>query len=134
MGSFFKPCDCSRPIQCPHAYTIRFRHARGRQREETGYRTQDAAVERLTELYADRKKMSPSVAEARRELGQQTVEEYAQTWLPRQRQMTEYSTAKNLASHFRAQINPVIGSRKLNAVTPTVVEDFLDHLAGTRIH
>ncbi|MFF4757881.1 hypothetical protein [Streptomyces sp. NPDC001292] len=60
--------------------------------------------------------------------GQQTIEEYAQTWLPRQRKITEYSTAKTLASHFRAQINPVIGSRKLNSVTPTVVEDFLDHL------
>ncbi|WP_406357218.1 site-specific integrase [Streptomyces sp. NBC_01635] len=128
MGSFSKPCDCPKPSRCPHAYTIRFRDARGKQREETGYRTQDAAVERLTELYADRKKMSPSVAEARRELGHQTIEEYARTWLPRQRQMTEYSTAKNLASHFKVQINPVIGSRKLNAVTPTVVEDFLDHL------
>ncbi|WP_258382379.1 N-terminal phage integrase SAM-like domain-containing protein [Streptomyces sp. NTH33] len=68
------------------------------------------------------------MAEARRELGRQTMEEYARTWLPRQRKTTEYSTAKTLASRFRAQINPVIGSRKLNAVTPTVVEDFLDHL------
>lgn len=46
--------------------------------------------------------MSPSVAEARRELGQQTMEEYAQTWLPRQRQITECSAAKALASHFKA--------------------------------
>ncbi|GAB3168463.1 hypothetical protein [Streptomyces incanus] len=117
MGSFFEPCGCSRPSRCPHACTIRFRDARGRQREETGYRTQDAAVERLTEPYADRKRVSLSVAEARRDLGQQTMEEYARTWLPRQRQMTEYSTAKTLASRFRAQSNPVIGSRKPNAVT-----------------
>ncbi|GAB2797647.1 hypothetical protein GCM10027073_32040 [Streptomyces chlorus] len=74
MGSFFKPCDCARTSRCPHAYPIRFRDARGKQREETGYRTQDAAVERLTKLYADRKKTAPSVAEARRELGQQTIE------------------------------------------------------------
>ncbi|MEU7382002.1 hypothetical protein AB0A91_18785 [Streptomyces sp. NPDC042207] len=78
-------------------------------------------------LYANRKKTAPSVAEARRQLGQQTMEECAQAWLPRQRKKTEYSTAKTLASHFRAQINLVIGSRKLNSVTPTVVEDFLDH-------
>lgn len=134
MGSFFEPCDCSRPSRCPHACTIRFRDARGKQREETGYRTQDAAVERLTELYADRRKTAPSVAEARRELGQQTIEEYARTWLPRQRRITAYSTAKTLASPFKVQINPVIGLRKPNAVTPTVMEDFLDHLAGTRIH
>ncbi|MEU1692020.1 hypothetical protein ABZ590_10825 [Streptomyces hirsutus] len=33
---------------------------------------------------------------------------------------------KALASHFKVQIIPVIGSRKLNAVTPTVEEEFLD--------
>ncbi|CAM5439803.1 hypothetical protein SHIRM173S_07232 [Streptomyces hirsutus] len=58
MGPFFKPS------RGPHACTIRFRDARAKQCEETGYGIQDAAVERLTELYADRKKTSPSVAEA----------------------------------------------------------------------
>ncbi|MFD5662091.1 tyrosine-type recombinase/integrase [Streptomyces hirsutus] len=128
MGSFFKTCSCAKPSRCPHLYTIRFRDARGKQSEESGYRNQDAAIDRLTEIYFDRKKSSPAVAEARRELGQQTIEEYAKTWLPRQRKITEYSTGRNLASHFKVQINPIIGSRKLNSVTPTVVEDFLDHL------
>ncbi|MEU6574845.1 hypothetical protein [Streptomyces sp. NPDC046805] len=59
-----------------HPYTIRFRDAL-EQREEAGYDTQDDAIERLTQIYAEKKKTAPSVAEARRELGQQTVAQYA---------------------------------------------------------
>ncbi|WP_406384432.1 hypothetical protein [Streptomyces sp. NBC_01618] len=51
MGSFFKPCECRRPSSCPHLYTIRFRNTRGKQAEESGFPTQDAAIERLTELH-----------------------------------------------------------------------------------
>jgi hypothetical protein len=84
MGSFFKECGCSRPTRCPHPYTIRFRDALGKQREEVGYRTQDDAIERLTQIYAEKKTTAPSVAEVRRELGQQTIVEYAKLRRPRQ--------------------------------------------------
>ncbi|MFJ2720801.1 hypothetical protein [Streptomyces sp. NPDC087437] len=77
MGSFFKESGCSRPTRCPHPYTIRFRDALGKQREEAGYGTQDDAIERLTQIYGEKKKTAPPVAEARRELGQQTVAEFA---------------------------------------------------------
>jgi hypothetical protein len=92
MGSFFKDCGCAKPTRCPHPYSIRFRDALGKQREESGYGTQDDAIERLTQLYAEKKTTAPSVVAARRELGQQTVEEYAKQWRPRQRKMTDYST------------------------------------------
>ncbi|MEV0694643.1 tyrosine-type recombinase/integrase [Streptomyces sp. NPDC050388] len=128
MGSFFKECGCSRPTRCPHPYTIRFRDALGKQREEAGYGTQDDAVERLTQIYAEKKKTAPSVAEARRELGQQTVEEYAKQWRPRQRRMTEYSTGWHVDSSINVHIVPRLGSRKLNSITPIVVERFLDEL------
>ncbi len=128
MGSFFKECGCSRPTRCPHPYTIRFRDALGKQREEAGFGTQDDAVERLTQIYAEKKKTAPSVAEARRELGQQTVEEYAKQWRPRQRRMTEYSTGWHVDSSINVHIVPRLGSRKLNSVTPIVVERFLDEL------
>jgi integrase len=105
----------------------------GKQREETGYGSQDAAIERLTELYAERKRTSPTVAEARRELGQQTLEEYHKAWLPRQRKMTEYSTAQHVSSYFKVHINPALGSRKLNSVTPSVVEKFLEHLEAEQV-
>ncbi|WP_151484689.1 site-specific integrase [Streptomyces albicerus] len=128
MGSFFRDCECAKPTRCPHPYTIRFRDALGKQREETGYGTQDDAIERLTQLYAEKKRTAPSVAEARRELGQQTVEEYAKQWRPRQRRMTEYSTGEHVDSSINVHIIPRLGSRKLNTVTPIVVERFLGEL------
>ncbi|WP_307848468.1 tyrosine-type recombinase/integrase [Streptomyces sp. RK31] len=128
MGSFFKECGCSRPTRCPHPYTIRFRDALGRQREEAGYDTQDDSIERLTQIYAEKKTTAPSVAEVRRELGQATIVEYAKQWRPRQRKMTEYSTGWHVDSSINVHIVPRLGSRKLNSVTPIVVERFLDEL------
>ncbi|MET7543570.1 hypothetical protein [Streptomyces sp. NPDC005507] len=128
MGSSFKECGCSRPSRCPHPYTIRFRDALGRQREEAGYSTQDDAIERLAQIYAERRKTAPSVAEVRRALGRQTVAEYAKQWRPRQLRMTEYSTGWHVNSSINVHIIPRLGSRKLNAVTPIVVERFLDEL------
>ncbi|MEU1227727.1 hypothetical protein [Streptomyces sp. NPDC005828] len=75
MGSFFKDCDCAKPTRCAHPYSTPFRDALGKQREESGYGTQDDAIERLTQVYAEKKTTAPSVAAARRELGQLTVEE-----------------------------------------------------------
>ncbi|MFI1658194.1 tyrosine-type recombinase/integrase [Streptomyces sp. NPDC020472] len=128
MGSFFKDCGCVKPTRCPHPYSIRFRDALGKQREESGFGTQDEAIERLTQLYAEKKTTAPSVAAARRELGQQTVEEYAKQWRPRQRRMTEYSTGEHVDSSINVHIVPRLGSRKLNSVTPMVVERFLDEM------
>ncbi|MFJ5196098.1 tyrosine-type recombinase/integrase [Streptomyces sp. NPDC088394] len=133
MGSFFKECDCAKPTRCPHSYAIRFRDALGKQREESGYDTQDDAIERLTAIYAEKKSTAPSVAEARRELGQQTVEEYAKQWRPRQRKMTEYSTGEHVDSSINVHIVPRLGSRKLNSVTPIVVERFLDELETDKV-
>ncbi|MFH9575803.1 hypothetical protein [Streptomyces sp. NPDC017230] len=65
MGSFFKDCGCARPTRCPHPYTIRFRNGLGKQIEEGGFDTQDDALERLTQIYAEKKRTAPSVAEAR---------------------------------------------------------------------
>ncbi|MFJ8666267.1 hypothetical protein [Streptomyces sp. NPDC093600] len=126
-------CDCAKPTRCPHPYTIRFRDALGKQREESGYDTQDDAIERLTAIYAEKKSTAPSVAEARRELGQQRVEEYAKQWRPRQRKMTEYSTGEHVDSSINVHIVPRLGSRKLNSVTPIVVERFLDELEADKV-
>ncbi|MEW1927203.1 tyrosine-type recombinase/integrase [Streptomyces sp. NPDC088360] len=128
MGSFFKDCGCARPTRCPHPYTIRFRNGLGKQCEEGGFGTQDDAIERLTQIYTEKKRTAPSVAEARRELGQKTVSEYAKLWRPRQRKMTEYSTGEHVDSSINVHIVPRLGSRKLNTVTPIVVEHFLDEL------
>ncbi|MFI5743496.1 tyrosine-type recombinase/integrase [Streptomyces anulatus] len=133
MGSFFKECDCAKPTRCPHPYTIRFRDALGKQREESGFGTQDDAIERLTAIYKEKKSTAPSVAEARRELGQQMVEVYAKQWRPRQRKMTEYSTGEHVDSSINVHIVPRLGSRKLNSITPIVVERFLDELEADKV-
>ncbi|MEU0599411.1 hypothetical protein ABZ484_14370 [Streptomyces sp. NPDC006393] len=113
-----------------HPYSIRFRDALGKRREESGYGTQDDAIERLTQLYAVKKTTAPSVAAARRELGQLTVEEYAKQWRPRQQRMTDYSTGWHVDSSINVHIVPRMGARKLNSVTPMVVERFLDEMEG----
>ncbi|WP_229916947.1 tyrosine-type recombinase/integrase [Streptomyces fructofermentans] len=128
MGSFFKDCGCARSSRCPHPYTIRFRNGAGRQSEEGGFATQDDAIERLTQIYTEKKRTAPTVAEARRELGQLTVAEYAKQWRLRQRRMTAYSTGEHVDSAINVHIVPRIGSRKLITVTPMAVERFLDEL------
>ncbi|MEV7489706.1 tyrosine-type recombinase/integrase [Streptomyces anulatus] len=133
MGSFFKDCGCAKPTRCPHPYSIRFRDALGKQREESGFGTQDDAIERLTAIYKEKKSTAPSVAEARRERWQQTVEEYAKQWRPRQRKVTEYSTGEHVDSSINVHIVPRLGSRKLNSITPIVVERFLDELEADKV-
>jgi hypothetical protein len=113
-----------------HPYSIRFRDALGKRREESGHGTQGDAIERLTQLYAEKKTTAPSVAAARRELGQLTVEEYAKQWRPRQQRMTDYSTGWHVDSSVNVHIVPRMGARKLNSVTPMVVERFLDEVEG----
>ncbi|CAM5400310.1 hypothetical protein SHIRM173S_12541 [Streptomyces hirsutus] len=133
MGSFFKDCGCARPTRCPRPYTIRFKDVLGRQCEEAGCGTQDHAIVRLAQIYAEKKRTAPSVAEARRELGRQTVAEYAKQRRPRQRRMTEYFTGEHVDSSINVHIDPRLGSRKLNSVTPIVVERFLDELEADGI-
>ncbi|WP_430477517.1 tyrosine-type recombinase/integrase [Streptomyces sp. P11-1] len=128
MGSFFKDCGCTKPTRCPHPYSIRFRDALGKQREESGYGTQDDAIERLTQLYVEKKTTAPTVAAAHRLVGQLTVEEYAKQWRPQQRKMTDYSTGWHGDSSINVHIVPCLGARKLNSVTPMVVERFLDEM------
>jgi hypothetical protein len=64
----------------------------------------------------------------RRELGQQTIAEYAKQRRPRQRKMTEPSTGWHVDSSINVHIITRLGSRKLNSVTPIVVERFMDEL------
>ncbi|MFJ8862593.1 hypothetical protein ACIRD8_29715 [Streptomyces sp. NPDC102451] len=64
-GSFFKPCECRRPSGCAHLCTIRFRNTRGEQSEESGFPTQDAAIERLTGLCTARRTTPWTITEQR---------------------------------------------------------------------
>lgn len=67
MGSFFKGCACSRQNRCAHPYAIRYRDAAGRQREEAGYSTHQAALDRLTKVYEEKRTTPRAQAELKRE-------------------------------------------------------------------
>ncbi|RPK49420.1 hypothetical protein [Streptomyces sp. ADI93-02] len=109
MGSFFKSCACRRPSGCPHLYTIRFRNIRDKQAEESGFPTQDAAVERLPELSTARKTTPRSIAEQQETLGEMAFEEYAKAWFARKRGLTG-STRAATESRMRTHAHPEIGT------------------------
>lgn len=124
MGSFFKSCDCSRQSRCPHAYVIRYRDASGRQCEETGYTTQQKALDRLTQVYNEKRNTPRQQADLKRELGKQRFGEYASTWITRQRHYAPGSV-RAVNQVFNSQILPILESRRINTFTSTVVEDFI---------
>jgi integrase len=124
MGSFFKSCTCARQSRCPHPYVIRYRDAAGRQREETGYATQQSALDRLTQVYEEKRTTSPQRAELKRQIGKQRFGEYASTWLTRQRHYAPGSI-RTVNQVLNSQILPVLESRRINTFTSTVVDDFI---------
>jgi hypothetical protein len=75
-------------------------------------------IERLTQIYAEKKKTAPSVAEARSELGQQTVAEYVKQWRPRQRRMAEYSMDWHVDSSINVHRPP--RTRSVNQLLRTL--------------
>ncbi|MEU6375918.1 tyrosine-type recombinase/integrase [Streptomyces sp. NPDC046909] len=124
MGSCFKLCACSRQTRCPHPYAIRYRDATGRQREETGYSTQQSAIERLTKVYNEKINTPRQQADLKREIGKQRFGPYASTWLTRQRHYASGSV-RTVNQVLNSHILPVLESRRMNTFTSTVVEDFI---------
>ncbi|PKT72112.1 hypothetical protein CW362_15185 [Streptomyces populi] len=124
MGSFFKSCACARQNRCSHPYAIRYRDAAGRQREETGYSTQQTALDRLTKVYEEKRSTPRAQAELKRELGKQRFGQYAAAWLTRQRHYAPGST-RSVTQVLNSQILPVLESRRMNTFTATAVDDFI---------
>ncbi|MFE4667486.1 tyrosine-type recombinase/integrase [Streptomyces sp. NPDC056734] len=124
MGSFFKSCTCARQNRCAHPYSIRYRDASGRQREETGYTTQQTALDRLTKVYEEKRSTPRAQAELKRETGQQRFGNYASAWLARQRHYAPGSV-RSVTQVLNSQILPVVESRRINTFTATVVDDFI---------
>lgn len=125
MGTYSKRCDCARPTSCPHPYTIRFRNAAGRQTEESGYRTQQAAVDRLTELYHQKRSTPQAAAQEARELGQKSFKSYTEEYISKRRDWGE-SRHIGARSSLNKHIYPELQSRRIETVTPTVVERFVE--------
>lgn len=72
MGTFYKDCEppASRWATCPHFYKVRYRGPGGEQVAESGFLTQDEAIDRLTSVCkakkaARRTRTTPSWASSR---------------------------------------------------------------------
>ncbi|TWV53537.1 site-specific integrase [Streptomyces misionensis] len=129
MGSFFKMCEHprSRWSKCPHPYKIRYRSARGKQVQESGFATQDQAVGRLTEVYNEKKAAGPQTqakAERLATYGAMRFREYASEWKAGQRDLGPAS-ARHLESLLQHHLFPVLGSRRMNTFDHKVVDSFI---------
>ncbi len=124
MGSFFKTCACKHQGRCSHLYTVRFRNSSGRQLEETGFPTQDDALDRLTAIYSEKRRTPVQQAELKREIGKLRFGQYAASWLPRQRHYAPGSI-RTVNQLLDSQILPILDSRRVNTFSSTVIEDFI---------
>ncbi|MGW0886365.1 tyrosine-type recombinase/integrase, partial [Streptomyces sp. NPDC002671] len=128
MGTFFKDCEHpeARWSKCPHEYTIRYRSAAGKQTEESGFATQDRAIERLTEIYNQKKatSRSQSKAERIRTYGTMRFEEYTEEWKAGQRHLA-VSSVRYLDSLLEHHLSPALGSRRMNSFDHKVVDGFI---------
>ncbi|MEV5843492.1 tyrosine-type recombinase/integrase [Streptomyces sp. NPDC051985] len=128
MGSFFKECGHpqSRWPKCPHPYKIRYRSVTGEQAEESGFADQDAAIDRLTDIYKEKKaaKQPQSKAERIRKYGTMRFADYAEEWKAGQRHLAVQSV-KHLDSLLEHHIYPALGSRRMNSFDHKVVDAFI---------
>ncbi|MFF2147706.1 tyrosine-type recombinase/integrase [Kitasatospora sp. NPDC058190] len=128
MGSFFKDCEHpeSRWTRCPHEYKIRYRNAAGRQKEESGYATQEKAKARLAELYRERKHSPQSQRKAERieKYSPMRFEQYAAEWKAGQRHLVPGSI-RVLDSLLKTHLYPAFASRKMGTFDHKVVEAFI---------
>ncbi|MGW4624908.1 tyrosine-type recombinase/integrase [Streptomyces rubiginosohelvolus] len=132
MGSFFKTCGCRHQGRCSHLYTIRFRNSSGRQVEESGFPTQDDALDRLTAVYSEKRSTPVQQAELKREIGKQRFGQYAASWLPRQRHYAPGSI-RTVNQLLDSQILPSLDSRRVNTFSSTVIEDFILSMEDRRV-
>lgn len=125
MGTFFKECTCKAPTRCPHPYKIRYRDAAGKQREESGYGTQDKATARLTELYQSKKgaqKAGPSDGE---NIAAQSLEDFASNWISHRARGLKDNSVESYERALTVHIAPRLGSRKIGTFTASTVDNFV---------
>lgn len=86
--------------------------------------TQQAALDRLTKVYKEKRTTPRAQADLKREIGKQRFGHYASAWLTRQRHYTAGSV-RTVKQVLDRQILPVLESRRINTFTATVVDDFI---------
>ncbi|MFB7464646.1 tyrosine-type recombinase/integrase [Streptomyces sp. NPDC056224] len=128
MGSFFKECEHSpsRWAKCLHPYKVRYRDVGGRQAEESGFATEDEAINRLATLYKARKAAPRHNAKAERiaKYGPMQLREYTAEWKDGQRHLAPASLS-HLDSLLQHHIFPALGSRRMSSFDHKVVDGFI---------
>ncbi|MFI0722064.1 tyrosine-type recombinase/integrase [Streptomyces sp. NPDC021224] len=131
MGTFFKTCEHppARWTKCPHAYTIRYRDSAGRQTEESGFTSQDAAMERLTDVYRDKKSKahSKSRADRIRKYGAMPFGTFTAEWRAGQRHLAD-SSRRHLDSLLAHHLLPAFESRRMSSFDHKVVDTFIQSM------
>ncbi|MFJ3498872.1 hypothetical protein ACIPPJ_35610 [Streptomyces sp. NPDC086091] len=135
MGTFFKECEHpeNRWSKCPHPYTIRYRDATGRQREEGGYANQDKAKDRLTEIYQTKKGPPKTGNTEAQEIAEMRFEDFAARYISNRKRGLESNTIEHYELGLKAHINPHVGSRRVGTFTPGVIEDWLSGMELNKV-
>ncbi|MGI5479280.1 tyrosine-type recombinase/integrase [Streptomyces lavendofoliae] len=128
MGTFFKDCEHprSRWSKCPHLYKVRYRDAAGKQVEESGFATQDEAIQRLMDVYNAKKAAPRGRAKAERvaKYGAMRFGEYAAEWKAGQRDLAPASV-RHLDSLLEHHLLPALASRRMSTFDHKVVDGFI---------
>ncbi|WP_037648726.1 tyrosine-type recombinase/integrase [Streptomyces flavidovirens] len=128
MGTFFKDCEHprSRWSKCPHLYKVRYRDAAGKQAEESGFATQDEAIQRLADVYNAKKATPRGRAKAERvaKYGAMPFGEYAAEWRAGQRDLAPASV-RHLDSLLEHHLLPALESRRMSTFDHKVVDGFI---------
>ncbi|MFD9483390.1 tyrosine-type recombinase/integrase [Streptomyces sp. NPDC059991] len=127
MGTFFKECEHpqDRWSKCPHPYTIRYRDATGRQREEAGYVNQDTAKDRLIAIYQTKKGPLKSGNIESQQIAEMRFEEFAARYISNRKRGLESNTVDQYEGSLKVHLNPRVGSRRIGTFTPGAIEDCL---------
>ncbi|WP_328462367.1 tyrosine-type recombinase/integrase [Streptomyces sp. NBC_00448] len=136
MGTFLKTCDHpeARWSKCPHPYTIRYRDAAGKQTEESGFPTQDAAVERLMDIYTSKKaqRQNRSKAERIKKYSAMTFADYSAEWRSSQRHLAQASL-RHLDSLLDHHLLPAFTSRRMGSFDHKVVDRFIQSMERNNV-
>ncbi|MFJ1569269.1 hypothetical protein ACIOG8_34505 [Streptomyces erythrochromogenes] len=107
-------------------YKVRYKGPGGNQVEESGFLTQDEAIDRLTNTYKAKKASPANQARSERieKYGQMRLREYTAEWRAGQRHLAAASLS-HLDSLLQHHVFPALATRRMSAFDHKVVDGFI---------
>ncbi|MFJ2592345.1 hypothetical protein [Streptomyces erythrochromogenes] len=107
-------------------YKVRYKGPGGNQVEESGFLTQDEAIDRLTNTYKAKKASPANRARSERieKCGQMRLREYTALWRAGQRHLAAASLS-HLDSLLQHHVFPALATRRMSAFDHNVVDGFI---------